>query len=89
MTLREMVGRASSLSAINLDYQGFTNIVHEYVHEMSHFSRIGTFFCVFFVRLVSFPSGIVYKQNAPTMESRGKHCTTMIDVGFATMCVQI
>lgn len=33
----EMVGRASSLSAISLDYQAFTNIVHGFVHENARF----------------------------------------------------
>lgn len=33
----EMVGRASSPSAISLDYQAFTNIVHGFVHENARF----------------------------------------------------
>ena len=37
LIFREMPGRASSLSAISLDYQAFTNIVHGFVHENARF----------------------------------------------------
>lgn len=33
VTLHEIMGLSSSLSAISLDYQAFTNNVHEFVHE--------------------------------------------------------
>ena len=35
--LREILGLSSSLSAINLENQGFTQNVHENVHETSEF----------------------------------------------------
>jgi len=49
MVLPEMAGRASSLSAINLENQGFTKFVHENVHKTPDFITISgvSFFCLF------------------------------------------
>ena len=37
VTLNEIMGLSSSLSAISLDYQAFTNNVHGFVHENVRF----------------------------------------------------
>lgn len=51
MVLSEMVGRASIISAINLENQGFTKFVHENVHKTPNFNTI---LGVFFFRLFLF-----------------------------------
>ena len=39
-------GSNPSLSAINLENQGFAKLVHENVHETPQISILGAFFCV-------------------------------------------
>ena len=77
--LRGTGGSNPSLSAINLDNQGFANIVHEYVHETSHFSRFGTFF------RAKTPSFVYTNKKAPTMKAGATLYHNFQPCGFATM----
>ena len=43
--LRGTGGSNPSLSAINLENQGFAKLVHENVHETPQISMLGAFFC--------------------------------------------
>ena len=48
VVLRGTGGSNPSLSAINLENQGFAKLVHENVHETPNFNTIlGVFYCLF------------------------------------------
>lgn len=45
MTFYDIQVISASLSAINLENQGFAKLVHENVHETPQISMLGAFFC--------------------------------------------
>ena len=79
--LRGTGGSNPSLSAINLENQGFAKLVHENVHETPQISMLGAFFCAW---KSCTPMYTIVHEKAPTI-SRGALFPQCNFEGFATM----